>query len=38
MLCETKIEENMEFIDACNKPLNPKLHASYDTCIWKPDI
>ena len=36
MLCET--EKNMGFINACNNPLNPKLHASNATCIWKPDI
>ena len=25
----------MGFINTCNNPLNPELHASYATCIWK---
>ena len=27
----------MGFINTCNNPLNPKLHALYATRIWKPD-
>ena len=27
----------MGFINTCNNPLNPKLHASYATFKWKPD-
>ena len=37
MLCETERKKNMGFINTCNNPLNPKLHASYATCIGKPD-
>ena len=25
----------MGFINTCNNPLNPEMHASYATCIWK---
>ena len=28
----------MGFINTCNNPLNPKLHASYATCIHENQI